>query len=180
MSDLINEKRRKFLKKSLIGGIGIAAVPVLAFSQAEESAYLKARQTSKNLSDKGPAADEEMVFEMVHKAHFNIQIVKELQAKEPSLVNASWDWGGGDFETPLGAASHTGNREIAEFLIATGARPNLFAATMLGRLDIVKGFLELDPNLKNCKGPHGLSLLHHAEKGKEKEKEIVKYLNSLS
>ena len=36
----------------------------------------------------------------------------------PALARASWDWGYGDWETPIDAASHVGNRAIAEFLIA--------------------------------------------------------------
>ena len=58
---------------------------------------------------------------------------KALLAEQPSLLNATWDWGGGDFETGLGGAGHMGNREIAEFLIGQGARLDIFVATMLGR-----------------------------------------------
>ena len=41
----------------------------------------------------------------------------------PSLAKAAWDWGFEDWEDPLGAASHVGNHEIAEYLIGHGARP---------------------------------------------------------
>ena len=33
---------------------------------------------------------------------------------------------------------------------------------MLGQLDVVRSFLEADPALINCRGPHGLTLVHHA------------------
>jgi len=60
---------------------------------------------------------------------------------------AVWDWGFGDWESALGAASHVGNREIAEYLIAHGARPSLFSATMLGHLDVVKAFIAAQPGV---------------------------------
>ena len=45
-------------------------------------------------------------------------------------MNASWDWGGGDWETGLGAAAHMGRRDIAELLLGRGARLDLFAAAI--------------------------------------------------
>ena len=101
-------------------------------------------------------------------------------ALEPTLLNAVWDWGGGDYESAIGAASHVGNRNIALFLLENGARPNLFTAAMLGHLEIVKGFVDKYPYLKECKGPHGLSLIHHAKKGAEQAKPVLDYLNSLN
>ncbi len=35
-------------------------------------------------------------------------------AAQPALLNAAWDWGGGDFETALAGAAHRG----------TGKSPN--------------------------------------------------------
>ena len=81
-----------------------------------------------------------------------------LLAEHPALLNATWDWGGGDFETGLGGASHMGSRDIAEFLIGQGARMDLFTAVMLGRLDIVTPMLTAYPALLQSRGPHGLSL----------------------
>ena len=40
-----------------------------------------------------------------------------------ALACATLDWGFGDWETALGAASHVGRPEIAEYLIANGAEP---------------------------------------------------------
>ena len=73
----------------------------------------------------------------VDAAHRDLDKVKELLSEDNTLANATVDWGGGDWETALGACSHTGRREIAEHLLAHGARMDLFAAAMLGKLDAV-------------------------------------------
>lgn len=52
-----------------------------------------------------PALEATLVQEFVGNAHGNFARVKEMLEQEPALVNATWDWGGGDFETALGAAS---------------------------------------------------------------------------
>src|SRR5512141_236898 len=92
-----------------------------------------------------PALEAKLVQEFVANAHGDLNRVQELLAQEPKLINATWDWGGGDFETALGAASHMGRRDIAEFLLENGARLDLFAATMLGKIDIVKAALRAFP-----------------------------------
>src|SRR5215213_7409181 len=123
--------------------------------------------------------DKELVKEFVAKCHGDLARSKELLAQQPALLNASWDWGGGDFETGLEGAGHMGNREIAQYLLDNGARMNIFCAAMLGRIDIVKSLLTAFPNLKTSKGPHGLQLLHHAKKGGEQSREVLDYLQSI-
>jgi hypothetical protein len=88
--------------------------------------------------EKKPALDPKLVEEFVLKAHSDAKRVRELLEQEPALVNACWDWGGGDWETALGAAAHMGRKEIALYLLARGARIDLYAAAMLGRLEIVR------------------------------------------
>ena len=51
----------------------------------------------------------------VGASHGKFDVVKELLAEYPNLIYSKWDWGGGDFETGLGAASHVGNKEVAQF-----------------------------------------------------------------
>ena len=75
---------------------------------------------------------------MVGVSHGNVARVKELVGRQPALAKVSFDWGFGDWESCIDAASHVGNRDIAEFLIANGARPTIFTAAMLGQLDVVK------------------------------------------
>ncbi len=100
-------------------------------------------------------------------------------AEQPSLLNATWDWGGGDFETGIGGAGHMGNRDIAEFLIGQGARLDIFVAAMLGKIDIVRALVTAWPGLVQSKGPHGIPLLRHARAGGESAKETVAYLQSV-
>jgi hypothetical protein len=125
-----------------------------------------------------PTLEASLVQEFVGNAHGDLTRVKELLAQEPALINACWDWGGGDFETGLGAASHMGRRDIAEFLLENGARLDLFAATMLGKLEIVRATLEAFPEAIRTPGPHGIPLIAHAKAGGEDAKEVLEFLES--
>src|SRR5207253_8775822 len=102
-----------------------------------------------------------------------------LLAKEPALLNATMDWGGGDWETGLGGASHMGRRDIAEFLLERGARIDLFCAAMLGQLAAVKAFLALQPKLIDAKGPHGFTLHFHAQVGGKAAEPVLDFLQSV-
>src|SRR5512139_3506901 len=123
-----------------------------------------------------PALEASLVQEFVGNAHGDLQRVKELLEQQPALINACWDWGGGDFETGLGAASHMGRRDIAEFLLENGARLDLFAAAMLGKLDIVRATLESFPDAIRVPGPYGIPLIAHAKAGGEEAKEVLEFL----
>jgi hypothetical protein len=126
-----------------------------------------------------PALEATLVQEFVGNAHGNLDRVKELLAQEPGLVNATWDWGGGDFETALGAASHMGRKDIANFLLEHGARLDIFAAAMLGKLEIVKAALETYPDAVKTPGPHGIPLVVHAQAGGDEALPVLEYLQSL-
>ena len=130
------------------------------------------------MSPANPAIDPERVQQFVNDAHGDLDSVTRMLDEEPGLLNACWDWGGGDWETGLGAAAHMGRRDIAELLLGRGARIDLFAAAMLGKLDIVKAVVEDDPAVIDRKGPHGISLMSHARKGGKRAAEVVKYLKS--
>lgn len=125
-----------------------------------------------------PAMATKLVQEFVGVAHTDLKRTKELLEQEPALINATWDWGGGDFETALGAASHTGNKPIANLLLEHGARLDIFAAAMLGKLDIVKAALDAYPDTINILGPHGIPLINHAQAGGEEAKAVLEFLES--
>lgn len=112
-------------------------------------------------------------------AHSDLDMVKLVMEKHPAVLNATIDWGGGDWESGLGGASHMGRRDIAEFLIEKGARIDIFAATMLGHLDTVKSLLALHPTLIDAKGPHGIPLLAHAKAGGKESEAVLKFLGEL-
>lgn len=128
--------------------------------------------------DPKPSLAPNLVQEFVGNAHGDLNRVKELLAQEPGLINATWDWGGGDFETALGAASHMGRRDIATFLLDHGARLDLFAAAMLGKLEIIKAALSAYPDAIQTPGPHGIPLIAHAQIGGDDAKSVLQYLES--
>ncbi|HET8626524.1 MAG TPA: hypothetical protein VFL91_03850 [Thermomicrobiales bacterium] len=117
-----------------------------------------------------------LVQAFVGNAHGDLARVQELLAQEPALVNAAWDWGGGDWETALGAAAHTGQREIARYLLDRGARLDLFAAAMLGDLEVVKAIVAAYPAAREARGPHGIPLLAHARVGGADAAAVVAFL----
>ncbi len=126
-----------------------------------------------------PSQPYAVVREMVIASHGNVAKVKELVGRQPALARAAFDWGYGDWEDALGAASHVGNREIAEFLIANGARPSIFSAAMLGQLDAVKAFVTASPGVEAIHGPHSITLLKHAMAGGPSAQPVVDYLKTL-
>lgn len=126
-----------------------------------------------------PSTDPERVSGVVGASHTDLDRVVELVTAHPHLARASVDWGFGDWETALGAAAHMGRHDIAEFLLANGARPNIFSAAMLGQLAVVHAFVEAYPGVQRIPGPHGLTLLHHARAGGEAAAPVFDYLEGL-
>lgn len=123
--------------------------------------------------------DSKLVEEFVGVAHGDLARVDEIVKATPAIVNASWDWGGGDWETALGAAAHMGRRDIAELLITYGARIDMFAAAMLGRLEIVRSIISSYPAMENALGPHGIPLINHAKAGGPPALPVLEYLETL-
>ncbi len=160
--------RKLFLQQMVIGSGIIGITPGLLLAQ-------NGSNVQKTPDD--PLMPEK-VKEFVIAGHGDLDKTKKLMHEIPSLVYATWDWGGGDFETALEGAGHVGNKEIANYLIGAGARTNLFVLTMLGKTAIVKAYLDSYPAYLNARGPHGFTLLHHAQKGGEDARELLEYLQS--
>jgi hypothetical protein len=121
--------------------------------------------------------DAELVRNFVGNAHGDLEAVRGALSDHPALVNSAWDWGGGDWESGLGAAAHMGRRDIAELLLAHGARLDVFAAAMLGDLDVVRAILAAHPEAHDAKGPHGVPLRAHAEVGGEPARAVLELLD---
>lgn len=153
--------RHSFFKKSLIVTSGLFSVPL----------WLSAQQ------DKPAPLNQDEVKEFVGASHGKFDRVKEMLQANPQLLHSSYDWGGGDFESGIEAAGHVGNKEIASYLLEKGARYNVYLACMLGHLDTIKNILNFNPTLLNSKGPHGFTMLHHAQKGSALQ--VEEYLKSL-
>jgi hypothetical protein len=128
---------------------------------------------------KKPQVNRLMVQDFVIYAHSELDLTRKLLDKEPALLNAVIDWGGGDWESGLGGASHMGRRDIVELLLDRGARIDIFCAAMLGQLEAVRSFLALQPKLIDAKGPHGFSLHFHAQVGGKESENVLDYLQSV-
>jgi hypothetical protein len=152
--------------------------PVVARGSGPGQAPAGARPSATPGSD-FPTHDPTVVREVVGVSHGNFARLKELVDRQPALARAAWDWGFGDWESALGAASHVGNREIAEYLLAKGARPTIFSAAMLGQLDVVRAFVAAQPGVQRTWGPHGITLLSHAQAGGERARPVLEFLKSL-
>lgn len=103
------------------------------------------------------APSQEVINEFVVASHFDMPKVREMLEKQPLLLNENAEW----IETPVQAAAHVGNREIAEFLLAKGAPLDICTAAMLGQVDTVKSMLAADPELKDATGAHNLGVLFY-------------------
>ncbi len=159
--------RRSFFAQTAALASGLVVLPKFVLSQSLQQTTL-------------PPLQGELVKEFVIAGHGNLPRVQEMLAQEPGLLNATWDWKAGDFETALGGAGHMGRKDIANYLLEQGARLDIFVAAMLGKLEIVKAMLAAFPNALHSKGPHGITLLKHAQAGKEDAAPVVEYLNSLA
>lgn len=155
-------KRKSFIQTGIGGLVGLT-LPLAA--------------QPKSFSDNPDPIDNATIKEFVLAGHGDLPKVKEMLAEIPNLIYCRYDWGGGDFEEAIEGAGHVGNKEVANFLIEKGARVNLFVLTMLGKTDLVRPVLDAYPNLVFAKGPHGFSLLHHAEKGGEDAEELYEYVS---
>jgi hypothetical protein len=153
------------------GGIVLCSSPLLAASQQSAA-------SPPPVPKRPPALAPDLVRDFVQKAHADLAGTRQLLADHPALLNATWDWGGGDFEAAIGGAGHMGNREIAEFLISQGARFDIFVAAMLGKLEMVRAAVTTWPDVVHSKGPHGIPLLRHARAGGEAASAVVEYLVS--
>jgi hypothetical protein len=128
------------------------------------------------MSERPDPLAAELVQAFVVNAHGDLDAVRAALDAEPRLVNATWDWGGGDFESALGGAAHMGRRDIALVLLERGARLDVFAAAMLGYVDVVRAAVDVNPAVVEAPGPHGIPLLAHAKAGGEQSAGVVELL----
>lgn len=165
--------RRAFLGwTSALSTLGLAGGVTRAWGQPSAPVAAAA-------SEVFPAQDPSLVREVVGASHRDLERVRALVERQPALARGAIDWGFGDWETCLDAASHVGNRPIAEFLLAHGARPTIFSAAMMGQLDVVKAFIAARPGIQRTPGPHGLTLMWHARQGGADAAAVVQYLDGV-
>jgi hypothetical protein len=159
---------RRFVVQTLAGALTVTVVRSPALAQ--QSTAVPARP---------PALPADQVQRFVRVAHADLEATRNMLDAEPRLLRATWDWGGGDFETALGAAAHMGRRDIAALLLERGAQLDLFASAMLGELTIVRAALEARPALARVPGPHGIPLIAHAKAGGPAAVAVLEYIGTV-
>lgn len=104
---------------------------------------------------------QEQIDAFVAACHGDLETVQSTLEDHPELINArsSLD------ESPLGAAAHVGDQEIAGYLISRGAEMDICAAAMLGDIETLGEFLDENPEMARSSGAHGIPVLFHAAAG---------------
>ncbi len=161
--------RRAFLAAGPVGVLGATAL-------ARPGRALSAAGDADTVGADYPTTPADRAREFVGASHVRLERVKEMLAEDAGLAKASWDWGFGDWETAIGAASHTGQVEIVQTLIAHGARPTLFTMATLDEVDAVRAVVEHVPGAGELEGPHSISLHDHARAGEAAR--VMEYLES--
>src|SRR4029077_6595679 len=124
---------QRWSRRSFVGltsgfsALGVSLLATKAWGQSPAS-------PSSSASDVFPAQDPALVREAVGVSHRDLKRLQELVERQPALARVSLGWGFVDWESCLDAASHTGNKAIADFLLTNGARPTIFSAAMMGQL----------------------------------------------
>jgi hypothetical protein len=147
--------RKSFIKKSTVLGGLVITTPTMIMAHYGNN--------HQELYDNGA------INEFVSAAHKSLEDTRKIIEAKPLLLNCTSQIAKGDFETAMGGASHMGRRDIADLLVSKGARLDIFSYTFLGYDDFIRKQITEHPNLLNSSGPHGFTLLHHAEVGERKE-----------
>ncbi|WP_420601804.1 hypothetical protein [Flagellimonas sp.] len=155
--------RKSFLKQNiLLGGVAAIAPNMLIASNA--------------VATQEEVFDQDLILEFVFAAHKSLDETQKILEKHPLLLNCTSQFKKGDFETAVGGASHMGRKDIVDYLVGKGARLDIFNYAFLGFDGFIKKMVATYPQLLNSYGPHGFTLLHHAEVGKHKE--LAEWLQS--
>ena len=180
-----NSISRRLLVKSSVFGLLCTSVPNIIFA-GNILTFGSGTKGPNSPHDRYPAIRLELVSEIVGVSHFNLDRLKEIVDPRPELAKATWDWGFGDWESAIAAASHVGRKDIVDYLISKGAVPTIFTFAMLGAYDSVKTMIDFYPGIQKNFGPHGISLLQHAKLGlsiegsnKSKAQQLIDYLVAL-
>lgn len=154
--------RKTFLRQNLLMGGAMITVPgtLVARNQVEQDDLF----------------DYDLILEFVFAAHKSLEETRQILDKYPLLLNCTSQFKKGDFETAVGGASHMGRKDIADFLVSRGARLDIFNYAFLGYDDFIKKWITDYPNFLKAPGPHGFTLLHHAEVGGRKS--LAEWLKS--
>jgi len=104
------------------------------------------------------APEQQIIDQFVNAAHGDMKTVKELLQAHPGMINARSTMD----ETALGAAAHTAQKNIAEFLLQNGAELDICSAVVLGRKGEIEARLDSDPENVKATGSHNLPIMFYA------------------
>jgi hypothetical protein len=158
---------RRLVIRTLTGTLAVLATGRPSWSQQPSA-----------IPPRASPLEQDQVLRFVQVAHNDLDVTRQMLDSAPRLLRATWDWGGGDFESALGGAAHMGRRDIAALLLDRGAPLDLFAAAMLGELAIVRAALETRPSLARVPGPHGIPLVAHAKAGGPAAAPVLDYVTA--
>jgi ankyrin repeat protein len=144
--------RKAFLQNGILLGGSIAITPFSSFGSSDNDLFTN-----------------EEIREFVFAAHMDFEKTKKILDEKPLILNCTNQSVQGDFETAIGGSSHMGRRDITDLLVSKGARLDIFNLTFLGYADIIKELIKVNPHYLNAYGPHGFTLLHHANVGNHSE-----------
>lgn len=161
----------RITRRSLLASAPIGAAGIAGFASAK-----CLNINDDEIWESYPVTNASRASEFVGASHARIDRVREMLAEDAGLAKAAWDWGFGDWETAIGAASHTGQIEIIELLIAHGARPTVFTLATLDAIDAFRLVYEKIENVSDLEGPHSISLHSHARAGRAER--VLEYLES--
>jgi ankyrin repeat protein len=88
----------------------------------------------------------------------NLERVKAYLSQDPKQIDIVDAKG----RTVLACAARSGKQEVVEFLLAMGAKEDIYAAAIVGHVDKVAAFLKEDKKLVNAKDGGGKAPLHWA------------------
>jgi hypothetical protein len=142
-----------------------ASVPNLVYARQVHGILDKMAPASGRPHDRYPAIALEVTSEIVGVSHFDLPKLKTLVDARPELAKAVWDWGFGDWESAIAAASHVGRKDIIDYLMSRGAVPTIFTFAVLGEYQVVRAMISARPGIQRNFGPHGITLLQHARTG---------------
>lgn len=100
-----------------------------------------------------------LIEDFIRRAHDDLPRVKAMLQEHPALLYSETADGE---ETPIGAAAHSGNREIVDYLLEAGAPLDICTAAMMGWRERVAEFLAQDPTLANAHGAHRITPIYFA------------------